>query len=164
MLYMPLFILLCFVQLLARGPVFAQPAGGWTYHQTTDAAGHVVQKASVRSPTQLDMGYPYGRGAVATLTLRSNEGGTTVYVELSKGHFNRSFQNGTARVRFDGQPARQYALLAAANGRANIVFLESDRTFITSLKRANQMMLDVSFAGQVGRQMVFPTAGLRWPR
>lgn len=138
------------------------PAPAWTYQRTTDATG-VVHKATVRSPTVLDLGYPYGRGAVATLTLRHKNGLTSVYVEVAKGQLNRSFQNGTARVRFDGQRARSYPLTAAANGRANIVFVEADRLFFASLQRARQMAVELRFEGQANRQIDFPVAGLRWP-
>lgn len=136
----------------------------WTYDRRVDATGSVVYKATVHSPTLLDLGYPYGSGAVAALTLRSKNGNTTAYIEFAKGAVNRSFQNGTAHVRFDQQPARQYPLTAAANGRANIVFIDTDRAFINSIKRSKQLTMALRFAGQPSRQLIFPTAGLRWPR
>lgn len=141
----------------------ARQATTWTYNRAVDATGSVVYKATVSSPTVLDLGYPYGRGAVATLTLRSKNGSTIAYVEFAKGAINRSFQNGTAHVRFDGQPVRQYPLTAAANGRANIVFIDPDRAFTQSIKRANRTTIALLFAGQPNRELVFPTAGLRWP-
>ncbi len=159
----PVLLICCF--LLASVNRFSgQQKSAWVYNETVDASRLMVYKATVASPTVLDLGYPYGSGAVASLTLRSRNGSTTVYVEVAKGQLNRSFQNGTARVRFDQQSVRQYTLTAAANGRANIAFLETDRRFIESLKRAKQTTVELVFAGQMTRRMVFPTAGLRWPQ
>ncbi len=140
-----------------------QSATAWTYQRTVEAGGNVVHKATIGSPTVLDLGYPYGRGAVATLTLRHKAGSTSVYIEVAKGQLNRSFQDGTARVGFDGQRVRRYALTAAANGRANIVFVAADPSFIASLKRAKRMTVELVFAGQANRRVAFSTAGLRWP-
>lgn len=148
-----------------QGDVSAQATKAvtsWTYQRTAEATG-VVHKATVRSPTVLDLGYPYGRGAVATLTLRHKNGSTSVYVEVAKGQLNRSYQDGTARIRFDQQRARSYALTAAANGRANIVFVNADRSFVASLKRSAHVTVELLFTGQPNRQIAFPTAGLRWP-
>ncbi|AQG79076.1 hypothetical protein [Spirosoma montaniterrae] len=142
----------------------AQQQPAWTYKRTVEA-GAVVYRATVLSPTRLDFGYPYGGGAIPRLTLRSRSDGTThVYVEVSKGQFNRSFQNGTARIRFDQQPERKYSVSAAANGRANIVFLDTDRAFIDQLKRAKKLTVRLAFVEQKGWQMDFPVAGLVWAR
>lgn len=150
----------------AGASAFAQPTKPgttWVYQRTVETTGGAVHRASVHSPTVLDLGYPYGRGAVASLTLRHKNGDTSVYVEVAKGQLNRSFQNGTARVRFDGHRVRSYPLTAAANGRANIVFVDADRSFIEFIKRAKRMTVELVFDGQVNRQIDFPVATLRWP-
>ncbi|QDK78172.1 hypothetical protein EXU85_06000 [Spirosoma sp. KCTC 42546] len=142
----------------------AAPAGAvtWTYAKTTDKEGHSVYKASITSPKLLEFGFPYAGGSIATLTIRKRESGTHVYIQVSKGQFNRSFQEGKAHVRFDENPAITYSFSAAENGSANIIFFDSDQALINKMKAARNMTVDVDFAGQGKRLIEFQTAGLVW--
>ncbi|RIV23778.1 hypothetical protein DYU11_12455 [Fibrisoma montanum] len=135
---------------------------GWTYEKTADKFKGRWQKASLVSANTIQFDYPYGR-TPATLTIRERDGNTTVYIEVDKGQFNRSFQNGNAKVRFDGKAPVTYPLTAAANGRANIVFFDADQKLINQIKAARTMSVAISFYGQPVRQLDFRTAGLRWP-
>lgn len=135
----------------------AQP-GRWTYENT----GSTVYKASVNSTNLIQFEYPYTGGSTATLTIRETNGSTQAYIEVSNGQFNRSFQNGTARIRFDGKPPITYPLLAAANGRANIVFFNNERRLINQIKASKNTSVDVVFDGQPVRRIEFRTANLRW--
>lgn len=132
-------------------------AGRWIYEETSTG-----YKAFTVSPDVLNFKFPYEGGSTATLTLRRRSGETHVYIEVSKGQFNRSFQSGTARVRFDNQPAVSYPLVAAANGRANILFFANEQQLIDQLKKARTMVVTVEFAGQDTRDITFGTANLRW--
>lgn len=134
----------------------------WVYATTSDKFKGTVYKATIQSPTRLEFAYPYSGGSVATLTIREKDKATHVYVEVSKGQFNRSFQGGNARITFDGEPARNYPLLAAANGRANIIFLDADKRFIGKLKQSSRMLMTMEFQGQGKHQLEFKTAGLQW--
>lgn len=134
----------------------------WTYEKTTDKEGNPAYKASIRSPKLLDFAFPYAGGSIATLTIRKRESGTHVYIHVSKGQFNRSFQGGRAGVRFDGKPASSYSFSAAENGSANIIFFDSEQDLIDKMKAARNMIVDVDFAGQGHRQIEFQTAGLNW--
>jgi hypothetical protein len=137
-------------------------AGKWTYEKKVQPDGSTVSKATITASNILEFTFPYNGGSTATLTLRKRENGTTVYLEVSKGHFNRSFQNGTAKVRFDQQSPITYALVAAENGRANIVFFDNEQKLIRQIKAARTMTIDVGFAGQGTQQIRFSIAGLRW--
>ena len=135
----------------------------WRYDKTVDQEGHPVYKASIVSPTQLQFDFPYAGGSTATLTIRKRESGTHVYIQVSNGQFNRSFQGGQARVRFDSRPPATYGFSAAENGSANVIFFDSERALIQQLKTSRNMTVDVEFAGQSKRQIAFRIAGLRWP-
>ncbi|WP_460962345.1 hypothetical protein [Spirosoma litoris] len=137
-------------------------AGTWRYERTTDRVGNPVYKASITSPRLLEFSFPYAGGSIATLTIRKRESGTHVYIQVSKGQFNRSFQGGKADVRFDGNPVVPYAFSAAENGSANIIFFDSEKALIDKLKTTKKMTVDVAFAGQGQRQIEFITAGLVW--
>lgn len=132
-------------------------AGRWLYEETRTG-----YKAVTVSPTLLRFNFPYEGGSTASLTLRRRSGETHVYIEISKGQFNRSFQGGTARVRFDNRPAVSFPLIAAANGRANILFFANEQQLIDQLKTARRMVVTVEFAGQDTRDIRFNTADLRW--
>lgn len=140
----------------------AQSAGGWAYEKTVDKTGRTVHKASVTSANLVPFEYPYQGGSNATLTIRTGNDGPYVSLEVAQGQFNRSFQAGTARVRFDGKPPITYALSAAANGRANIVFFDSGARLINQIKAARNTLVQVRFEGQPVREIQFQTAGLRW--
>lgn len=134
----------------------------WAYSQSTDQSGSPVYKAALRSPSALRFGFPYEGLSTATLTIRQKTGSTTVYLEVSQGQFNRSFQGGSARIRFDQQPPVTYAFSAAENGRANIIFFDAERALIDRIKAARSLVITVGFDNQGERQITFPTAGLRW--
>lgn len=132
-------------------------AGHWIYEETRTG-----YKAFTVSPDVLHFKFPYEGGSTATLTLRRRSGETHAYIEVSKGQFNRSFQGGTARVRFDNRPSVSYPLIAAANGRANILFFANEQQLIDQLKGARKMVVTVEFTGQDTRDITFGTANLRW--
>lgn len=134
----------------------------WRYEKTTDNEGRSVQKASTMSPNLLEFEFPYNGGSTATLTLRKRADDTHVYIQVSKGQFNRSFQGGQARVRFDGKAPVLYSFSAAENGSANVIFFDADQKLINQMKTARNMVVDVEFAGQGKRQITFRTAGLTW--
>ncbi|GAB3704582.1 hypothetical protein GCM10027592_36110 [Spirosoma flavus] len=134
----------------------------WQYSNRVDKEGRTVYKASITSPKLLEFEFPYSGGSVATLTLRKRESDTHVYIQVSKGQFNRSFQGGNARVRFDSRPPVKYAFSAAENGSANVIFFDSEKEFIRQLKASRNMTVDVEFAGQGTRQITFRIANLTW--
>lgn len=135
----------------------------WQYTKTVDNEGREVSKASVTSPDLLEFDFPYAGGSTATLTLRRRAGTTHVYIQVSKGQFNRSYQGGQASVRFDGGSPVSYAFSAAENGSASVIFFDSEQALINRLKAADKMVVIVEFEGQGNRQITFRTAGLRWP-
>jgi hypothetical protein len=137
-------------------------AATWRYEKTTDKTGNPVYKASLLSSNVLQFPYPYTGGSTATLGIRKGAETTYVYIEVSNGQFNRSFQAGSALVRFDGQAPITYSLSAAANGRANIVFFDEARLLINRFKTAKHVTIGVKFPGQATQTIEFRTAGLQW--
>lgn len=135
---------------------------GWTYEKKIDKAGSPVYKASVMSSNVLRFGFPYTGGSTAALSIRSGNGGTYIYIEVQRGQFNRSFQAGNARIRFDDKPPITCPLTAAANGRANIIFFDAGQRLVDQIRVARTMSVQVKFAGQPVRQIEFRTAGLQW--
>ena len=134
----------------------------WAYEKKVDKDGNTVYKAAINSPTVLNFDFPYAGGSTATLTLRHKNDVAYVYLEVSRGQFNRSFQGGNASIRFDGKPPVRYSLSAAENGRANIVFFDSPQKLISQMKGARTMVVDIKFSGQGTRHIEFTTSGLRW--
>ncbi|GAB4021656.1 hypothetical protein [Spirosoma koreense] len=134
----------------------------WQYEKRVDQQGRTVYKASTVSPKLLEFDFPYNGGSVATLTIRKRASDTHVYIQVSKGQFNRSFQGGQARVRFDGAPPVSYAFSAAENGSANVIFFDAGKALVDKLKTSRTMDVDVDFAGQGKRQITFRTDNLNW--
>lgn len=134
----------------------------WTYENKSDKIGGTVSRASVTSPDSLKFGFPYEAGSTATLTIRKRDDNTTLFLRVSNGQFNRSFQGGNARIRFDNEPAATYAFSAAANGSANVIFFDDVQKLIRKIKASKKMVIDVEFYAQGNRQIEFRTAGLTW--
>ena len=134
----------------------------WMYSKTVDRAGSTVHKAIITSPNVLTFTFPYAGGSTATLTIREKNNDTNVYLDVSKGQFNRSFQGGAARIRFDNTPSAIYSFSAAENGRANIVFFDSPEALIDRMKKARKMVVNVNFYAQGSRQIEFNVANLVW--
>ena len=135
----------------------------WRYEKKVNQDGQTTVKASITSPAILQFGFPYTGGSTVTLTLRKRDKTTTVYLQVANGQFNRSFQGGSVRIRFDGEPAVTYAYSAAENGSATVIFFDEADKFIRQIKTAKKTVITVSFYAQGNRQIEFRTAGLEWP-
>lgn len=136
----------------------ASLATGWQYEKT----GPTASKATLSSENLPEFPYPFAGGSVVTLGIRKKDEDTYVYLEVSKGLFTRSFQSGRAQVQFDTQSPVAYTLTAAANGRANIVFFNSEQKLINQIKGSKIMIVRTKFAGQPTIEVRYKTAGLRW--
>ncbi len=136
----------------------ASIATGWQYEKT----GTTALKATLSSENQPQFPYPFAGGSVVTLGIRKKNEDTYVYLEVAKGLFTRSFQSGRAKVQFDAKSPVAYTLTAAANGRANIVFFNSEQKLINQIKRSKTMIVRTEFAGQSPIEVRYKTAGLRW--
>ncbi|WP_019988180.1 hypothetical protein [Rudanella lutea] len=137
-------------------------AEGWKYSQSQSTTGDITYRAVLSSTNTIEFSYPYTGGTNVSLTIRKTKENEYVYLEVEKGLFTRSFQNGSAQVQFDGRKPITYNLSAAANGRANIVFFEKEDRLIEQMKRAKNMLVSLSFAGQKPREVKFQITGLRW--
>ncbi len=134
----------------------------WQYEKTVNQAGETVYKASLSSPTRLQFGFPYAGGSTAALTIRQRQKSVTAYLKVSNGQFNRSFQGGHVRIRFDDKPPVTYAYSAAESGSATVIFFDEAGKLIRQLKASRRMVIDVVFYAQGNRQIEFRTTGLVW--
>lgn len=134
----------------------------WVYKETVNSDGQTVYKASITSPTRLEFGFPYTGGSTVTLTIRQRDNNPTLYLQVSNGEFNQSFQGGTVRIGFDNKPPLTYAYSAAENGSATIIFLDAADKIISQLKSSEKINVDVTFHHQGNRQIQFRTIGLTW--
>lgn len=137
-------------------------AGKWIYEKRVDKSGSTVYKAANTSLTVLNFTFPYAGGSAATLTLRHKNNQTYLYLEVSRGQFNRTFQGGSARISFDGKSPKSYSFSAAENGRANIIFFDNEGKLVSQMKAAKKMTIDVEFYAQGRRTIEFSTADLSW--
>lgn len=137
-------------------------SGGWQYKQPVGMVARPAAEASVTSVNRLNFPFPYEGGSVVTLTLKRRADGPLVSLSVDKGLFNRSYQNGRAQVRFDGGRPVPFTLVAAANGRANIVFVENASAFIRQLRSSSKVQFKLVFAAQPTREVEFVARGLKW--
>lgn len=136
----------------------------WTYENRVEAAGEsVTHRASLTSPTRLEFGFPYAGGSTVRLGLRERNGDALVSLHVTNGAFNRSFQEGSVRIRFDGRSPVTYRYAPAQNGSATVIFLDQPDAIIRQLKSSRTAVVNLDFYNQGNRQFTFNTATLRWP-
>lgn len=144
----------------------AAPAssGNWEYRSNRDEMRNADERiARVQSVNSLHFDFPYGE-AFGQVTIRqSPRFGFDVFLTIDNGQFVcHSFTGGRIAAKFDDEPIRNYSCDNAADGSPTILFVGNERDFLSRLRRARRLVIEVDFY-QAGRQQLrFDVAGLRW--
>src|SRR5690606_3412086 len=70
----------------------------WSYRETEDKmTSKTTYMAHVSAKDMLQFDFPYQGGSLAMLTIRDKGGATDVFVSISKGQFNSTFQGGSVK-------------------------------------------------------------------
>lgn len=140
------------------------PPSKWSYDNSEDAMDGKYYTASIDADDLLNFDFPYNGGSTATLTIRKKRGGTDMYLRVSKGQFNSTYDGGRVRVKFDAKPAQTYSFLGASDGSSDIIFFEGVKGLITRMKNSERMIVEAEFYNNGRQKMTFQTEGLKWNR
>jgi len=140
-----------------------KPPSPWTYHVSEDKmTSKQVRYASVSAPDKLMFEFPYNGGSTATLTLRKKSGATDIYMNISEGQFNNTYEGGFVRIRFDKNSPRRYSFSPAADGSSDVIFLDATADLVKRLKKAKKIIIEAEFYNEGTRQIEFDVKELNW--
>lgn len=140
------------------------PPTKWSYYENDDAMDGKYYTASIDADDLLNFDFPYSGGSTATVTIRKKRGGTDVYLRVSKGQFNSTYDGGRVRVKFDNGPTETYSFVGASDGSSDIIFFEGVKRLVAKMKRSERMIVEAEFYNNGLRKMTFQTEGLKWNR
>ena len=133
----------------------------WSYHTSRDEMrGSNTKFAEIPSTDIIVSGWPY-TPAPMTMTLREGPQGFDIYLQIS-GQFTCYSGGDRIAVKFDDGPIEQYSCTNADGGATEVAFVGSEQRFLSKLRSAKKVTLEVPIF-QVGRQQVsFDVSGLEW--
>lgn len=135
----------------------------WNYNESEDKmTSKKIITSSITANEELEFDFPYNGGSVATFTIRKKNGSTDIYLQVSKGQFNSTFDGGQIKVRFDDKPVKKYSFTGASDASSDIIFINSVKDIISKIKTAKKMLIETEFYNEGNRQMEFDIADLKW--
>jgi hypothetical protein len=135
----------------------------WTYSDETDAMGRTAHFACSTSTNQVSQSAPYN-DVDAELCIRKKPGrGLSVYVQLNgNGQILCGIEECTLPVRFGDGPITRVSASPAADGSSNVIFLNSERSVFSRLKRAEKVVVELTLYQNGSQGVSFKTDGLKW--
>ena len=134
----------------------------WDYRQEKDKmTSTITHSAQVQANELVHLDAPYDGGITATIVIRKGKR-LDVYLYLSDGQFNTHFNGTPILVKFDDGKPTSWNCNSASDGSNNILFINGERSFIATLKKAKKVMIEAEFFHNGNKIMEFDVAGLRW--
>jgi len=138
----------------------------WQYSEDADKmTNEKMFFASCVSTNEIEFEFPYNGGSNFTLTLRNIGKGNEIVLQVSKGQFMPGIMSSEyCRVKFEDGETVKYTYNSAADGSADVIFLDNSTKFLTKLKTAKKLMIEAPFF-DAGRQVInFDVEGLTWDK
>ena len=121
-----------------------------------------VKYASIEANEELQFKFPYDGGSVASFTIRKKDGRNDIYLSVSKGQFNGTYDGGQIRIKFDDEQPKKFSFVAPSDGSADMIFINSEKAIIAKLKNSKKIIIETEFFNEGNRQMEFDVAGFKW--
>lgn len=143
----------------AVGP--AQPVELWSYSSDTDPmTGKVARQARIASTNSFEFDRPYAGIQHAILVAQSHPSiGNAVYIRISKGQILCGATSCTVPVRFDDEPAKNWAASPSSDHDHTWLFLRNHDEFVRKLSRAKVVRIQPTIYQEGLIVMEFPVAG-----
>ena len=135
----------------------------WLYESEEDKmTSKKIKYASVIANELLQFNFPYNGGSTAILNIRKKGGVTDMYLTISKGQFNSTYDGGYIRLRFDNNPPKKYSFSPASDASTDVIFINSVNEIISKLKKSKTLIIETEFYNEGIRQIEFGVQGLEW--
>ena len=135
----------------------------WQFQEDVDKmTSKTVKYASIDANEELEFKFPYDGGSIATLNIRKKDGGNDIYLQVSKGQFNGTYDGGQIRIKFDDEQPKKFSFVAPSDGSSDMIFINSEKAIISKLKNTKKIIIETEFFNEGNRQMEFDVAGFKW--
>lgn len=138
----------------------------WSYTEDEDKMTSEKRYfASCVSTNEIEFEFPYDGGSHFTLKVRNMGKGNDIVLQVSKGQFMPGIGSTEyCRVKFDDGETVNYTYGSAADGSADVIFLENSSKFLGKLKTAKKLMIEAPFY-DAGRKVIESNVeGLTWTK
>jgi hypothetical protein len=135
---------------------------GWVNSESKDEMREITTLlSSLASTNTIDQAFPYEGASHLKLYLRKKAGDTDVMLVIDKGQMSCPSGGCVVQAKFD--TGKVVELRATAATRNNAVFIKTPLTFIETVRRASQLIVEVPLYEAGMRQFKFSPSGLDWP-
>lgn len=142
----------------------AGAVAAWTYSDSTDAmTGRKVLVATVASRNELNFSSPYSGAQKAILLLRDHpRRGRDAIITIERGQFLCGVSACSVMVRFDDGKPMRYSVSGTADHTTTALFIGGYERFLTGLKSAKRVRIEVAVYQEGAQTMDFEVSGLNW--
>jgi hypothetical protein len=147
-------------------PVFTNyviDTNAWRYLSNVDKmTSETNYYAFITANEKLQFEFPYNGGSTATFSITNYKKTIIAFLQVDKGQFVCNTNDCTVDVRFDSNPAMELKASAPDDGSTTSISLETDKKFLSQLKKAKTMIIRASFYQSGLQTMEFNVTGLQW--
>lgn len=143
-----------------------EPKSIWTYTEDEDKmSGQKRYFGTCVSTNQIEFEFPYNGGSTFNLIIRNMGQGNEVILQVSNGQFITSISSSeSCRVKFDDEQPSKFTYNSASDGSSDVIFINNAKKFISRLKKAQKLMIEVQFYNAGNQIIYFDVAGLEWDK
>lgn len=135
----------------------------WQFQEDVDKmTSKTVKYASIDANEELEFKFPYDGGSVASLTIRKKDGSNEIYLSVSKGQFNGTYDGGQVRIKFDEEQPKKFSFTAPSDNSSDVIFINSTKAIISKLKTSKKIIIEAEFFNEGNRQIEFDVSGFKW--
>ncbi|MCG2611804.1 hypothetical protein LZZ90_09840 [Flavobacterium sp. SM15] len=136
----------------------------WVYNEDQDKMEGTKQFfATCTSINTADFEFPYDGGSTLDIHIRNLGHGNEALITVSKGQFMTSIGDSESlKAKFDDEKPMSFTYSSSADGSSDVIFINNAAKFISKLKKAKKVMLEVGFFDAGRKVLEFETEGLKW--
>lgn len=138
----------------------------WDYSEDEDKMeGNKQFFASTTSTNTVEFEFPYDGGSNMNIVIRNLGKENDAILTISKGQFLTSISDGQSfKVKFDNEKTSTFYFASASDGSSDIVFINNSAGFISKIKKAKKIMLEIPFFDAGNKIFEFNVEGLKWDK
>lgn len=138
----------------------------WTYNEDEDKMEGTKQFfANCTSTNTADFEFPYDGGSTLDIHIRNLGEGNEALITVSKGQFMTSIGDSESlKAKFDDEKPMNFTYSSASDGSGDVIFINNSSKFISKIKKAKKVMLEVGFFNSGRKVLEFETEGLKWDK
>lgn len=144
----------------AEQPEKAKP--GWEYSTKRDEMRNLeTKRALLMSNNTANFSFPYSGGSQLGLWLqKSSANDQVIYFEVTRGQI--VCHECSLAVKFDDDKVEHFRGMNSDDGDSRFIGIVRDKDFLSRLRKAKKLMVEIRFYQEGDRQFSFDTAGLTW--